>query len=1010
MGQDEGKVSETTRVAGRGGQARRWAAARTRLGWKQKRQAHGDGKCLGVGRPKPHRPSTGGPARERQKHGQAESIFVMGCVSSTQQPRTDRPLVTNTNTSNNAKGQGIEPKPAGPSQTGVPGTPEKQKQNQISQNQTRSDVPSSQSPPVVTSMKSSKDTDIKVSQKSESKTNTKHTKDTTASDVESRDSDRLQKQFDTAMASTCLLLKPDCLTQLNMKEVSSLCLKRALPSTFSLKDMLGSLGNVKEIDLSNNQLGPQGVRAVCLAMGSNSTILRLNIAGNKTDTDTAESLGKLLELNITLQYLDVSSNYLGKDYFSRCVGPKFKTSKLRTLKAKSIGSTDLQILMDNLADNKHLMDLDLSSNEISDRNCLGAGIGVWCKNPECSLSSLSLGQCDMSPSGLEELMKGLSENHSVRELNLSGNEKFLLEFLCTIIRHPSLTTLSLDDARIKDLTMEESIDPVIDKPSPLKILSLQNCSLTDQFFVTLASCCKGVLNQLTDLDIGSNDHLSPACMESIQALTTVDDSSSSLTKLTYSLNDASSLFDELLSKKFPKLQYFNMRNAKIPIKSVEKLAPLIQRDNPVTSLNLDGLKLSGTSALQVIFEKPAETHLTSLSLGGCSLEDSDLSPLTDSVQARLEIHMLKLSANRITDTGVGKLVSALLSNGSHPLAVLDLSDNRIKDAGGVELSKLFSTEGHQSNLHSLNLSANSLGLEGLIALASCVGGTSPLSTLYLYSQSSSLLESQTEEVFSKLAESLGFTVQKDGEKVKTGCSDLPKLPDSLVVNMTGVGGPPGQMGSMLSSACVLTDSVQSYLPYLSFAHIMDICAFIKGLGKGNCVWSVEEWKMITGASRPTTDTPSWLQLPTHRDLAMYLSNLPGNTTQQKVESLLEMEADCNLDEVCLMKDPVTRQVNGSGWVLMNDKASVQKAQDFFFSGEAVIFGQPFMISPVCVCVDDEASTELEKKAKEDMARRVSTRKQEDAAHQSLIRQNAEESWKRHAYRLAHPAYADGRIW
>ena len=32
-----------------------------------------------------------------------------------------------------------------------------------------------------------------------------------------------------------------------------------------------------------------------------------------------------------------------------------------------------------------------------------------------------------------------------------------------------------------------------------------------------------------------------------------------------------------------------------------------------------------------------------------------------------------------------------------------------------------------------------------------------------------------------------------------------------------------------------------------------------------------------------------------------MCNLPGNTTQQKVDAILEMEADCNLDEACLMK-------------------------------------------------------------------------------------------------------------
>jgi len=46
-----------------------------------------------------------------------------------------------------------------------------------------------------------------------------------------------------------------------------------------------------------------------------------------------ESLGKMLTDNTTLQYLDVSSNYLGKDFFSRKVGPALKTNtSLKTLR------------------------------------------------------------------------------------------------------------------------------------------------------------------------------------------------------------------------------------------------------------------------------------------------------------------------------------------------------------------------------------------------------------------------------------------------------------------------------------------------------------------------------------------------------------------------------------------------------------------------------------------------------------------------------------------------------
>ena len=45
-----------------------------------------------------------------------------------------------------------------------------------------------------------------------------------------------------------------------------------------------------------------------------------------------------------------------------------------------------------------------------------------------------------------------------------------------------------------------------------------------------------------------------------------------------------------------------------------------------------------------------------------------------------------------------------------------------------------------------------------------------------------------------------------------------------------------------------------------------------------------------------------------------------------------------------------------------------------------------------------------------MAMRSAARRQEEVAHRALIERSYLESQARHAYRLAHPAYADGRIW
>lgn len=76
---------------------------------------------------------------------------------------------------------------------------------------------------------------------------------------------------------------------------------------------------------------------------------------------------------------------------------------------------------------------------------------------------------------------------------------------------------------------------------------------------------------------------------------------------------------------------------------------------------------------------PGDTpHIGGLSLGGCQLNDVDVQPIWDAVKAgRLPIAMLKLSANRISDKGVVQMCEALQSQKTHPLALIDLSNNNV---------------------------------------------------------------------------------------------------------------------------------------------------------------------------------------------------------------------------------------------------------------------------------------------------------------------------------------------
>lgn len=71
-------------------------------------------------------------------------------------------------------------------------------------------------------------------------------------------------------------------------------------------------------------------------------------------------------------------------------------------------------------------------------------------------------------------------------------------------------------------------------------------------------------------------------------------------------------------------------------------------------------------------------NLSTLSLSGCALSANDIQPLYKALKQGMKLQMLKISANRLEDAGVVGLAEAIAANKTHPLAVLDVSDNTVQ--------------------------------------------------------------------------------------------------------------------------------------------------------------------------------------------------------------------------------------------------------------------------------------------------------------------------------------------
>ena len=156
--------------------------------------------------------------------------------------------------------------------------------------------------------------------------------------------------------------------------------------------------------------------------------------------------------------------------------------------------------------------------------------------------------------------------------------------------------------------------------------------------------------------------------------------------LDFSLNAADDIAGVI--EKLPELKNLKtllLKKCRITSAGVVELSKLVTLATPdflrISSVTLDGIKLSGTDALKGMlglsdmFIPTNPCSLELLSLIGCGLNDRDVKPLMNGIGNGLVIKELRLSANRLTDTAVNYLVDS--SGTALSLQTLDLSINQV---------------------------------------------------------------------------------------------------------------------------------------------------------------------------------------------------------------------------------------------------------------------------------------------------------------------------------------------
>ncbi|XP_069857372.1 ribonuclease inhibitor-like [Dipodomys merriami] len=184
-----------------------------------------------------------------------------------------------------------------------------------------------------------------------------------------------------------------------------------------------STAPLRELDLGSNKLGDAGLALLCPGLRLHGSQLQvLWLWECDITAEGCRELCGLLKAQPGLKELSVASNDLG-DEGARllCESLLEPGSPLESLWVKSCNLTDACCphFRSVLAQNKSLLELQLSSNKLGD-----SGVQELCQGlgqPGCVLRVLWLGDCDVTNNGCSSLASALLANHSLRVLELSNN-------------------------------------------------------------------------------------------------------------------------------------------------------------------------------------------------------------------------------------------------------------------------------------------------------------------------------------------------------------------------------------------------------------------------------------------------------------------------------------------------------------------------------------------------------------------------------------------------------------
>eukprot|EP00698_Gefionella_okellyi_P002199 TRINITY_DN12027_c0_g1_i1.p1 TRINITY_DN12027_c0_g1~~TRINITY_DN12027_c0_g1_i1.p1 ORF type:complete len:1528 (-),score=408.62 TRINITY_DN12027_c0_g1_i1:189-4772(-) len=414
---------------------------------------------------------------------------------------------------------------------------------------------------------------------------------------------------------------------------------------------------IDALDLSENEIGPEEIKALCDALKGNVVLKTVNLASNQIGDAGAKFLAELIRkggvittlnlrenriygagakvlveslmTNETLTHLDLQGNKIGVDG-GRHIGDLLKkniTLRHLNLQGNNLGADGARALADALTNNRKIEFLDLQLNHVG-------------------------------PEGAVRLAASLRKHTAIQVLNLQGNElgtEGAVAMSDALATHPTLLSLNVGRNGI-GVEGARAFAQLLQKNTVLRELHVQWNNFGVEGAKLFCEACE-TNTALRLLNMHGN---------------AIGD-------------EGARLVSELLTKNTT-LDTVDLQRNEIGVIGGNALAQALMNTCCITALDLGYNRLGPDGARQLPAALRTNTVLKSLNIRDNGLGDSLMPPIADMLRYNGTLTNLNLMGNDISYQGLQHLHSALLNNAT--LEVFSLSRNGIGDPRAMDVIEL----------------------------------------------------------------------------------------------------------------------------------------------------------------------------------------------------------------------------------------------------------------------------------------------------------------------------------